>query len=115
MKRERNERRLYNDLAHLWHLVSPLDDYLEETELISDYIKKESRRRCETLLHLGCGRGHNDFVFKRYFRVTGVDISPVMLKYAARLNPEATYYQGDMRTVDQIGRASCRERVWSAG
>jgi SAM-dependent methyltransferase len=94
-----NERRLYHDLAGFWHLVSPLEDYLEETETFCEMIKESSERELHSLLHLGCGRGHNDFVFKRYFAVTGVDISPEMLEWARRLNPEVAYLQGDMRTT----------------
>jgi SAM-dependent methyltransferase len=100
MEEMRNQRRLYNDLSHLWHLVSPLEDYLEETENIVEIIRQKSRRDCKTLLHLGCGRGHNDYVFKRHFGVTGVDISPTMLKWAAKLNPEVTYLPGDMRDIE---------------
>ncbi|MBW6516372.1 MAG: methyltransferase domain-containing protein [Candidatus Cloacimonetes bacterium] len=95
----RNVRRLYNDLAHLWHLVSPLDDYLEETEIFCDILEKKSEIPVSILLHLGCGRGHNDFIFKQHYEVTGVDISPTMLQWAKVLNPEVEYIQGDMRTV----------------
>lgn len=99
MTGKRNERRLYNDLAHLWHLVSPLEDYLEETEFFCDLIKRESTREVKTLLHLGCGRGHNDYVFKRHFTVTGIDSSKAMLDWARTLNPENRYLEGDMCNV----------------
>lgn len=52
-----------------------------------------------TLLHLGCGGGHDDFTLKKHFRVTGVDVSAAMLELARRLNPEVDYHLGDMRTV----------------
>lgn len=51
------------------------------------------------MLHLGCGGGHNDFVFKKYYQVTGVDCSRPMLKNAKKLNPENFYLEGDMRYV----------------
>lgn len=96
----RNVRRLYDDLAHLWHLVSPLEDYLEETELFADLLRKHSEIPLRSLLHLGCGRGHNDFIFKQHFDVTGVDQSEAMLEWARILNPEVEYFPGDMRTVE---------------
>jgi len=99
MKNDNNQRRLYDDLSHLWHLVSPLDDYLEETELFCELMKSESKIPLKDLLHLGCGRGHNDYIFKNHFNVTGVDLSSAMLKWAKKLNPEVDYHQGDMRTV----------------
>ncbi|MFQ5883968.1 MAG: class I SAM-dependent DNA methyltransferase, partial [Thermoplasmata archaeon] len=74
-------------------------DYVEETELFSKIIKEHSRIEVRTLLHIGCGAGHNDQVFKRHFEVTGVDISEEMLKLARKLNPEVTYHVGDMRTI----------------
>ena len=46
-----------------------------------------------------CRRGHVDWVLKKYFTITGVDISPNMLKNARKLNPQAKYIRGDMRTV----------------
>lgn len=98
MMEMRNERRLYSDLAKLWHLVSPLEDYLEETEIFCDYVKKASQREKKSLLHLGCGRGHNDYVFKRHFEVTGIDISSEMLEWAHKLNPEIDYRYGDIRS-----------------
>lgn len=55
------------------------------------------------LLHLGCGGGHLDLWLKRRFALTGVDLSEAMLALARRLNPEATYISGDMRTV-RLGR-----------
>lgn len=95
----KDERRMYGDLAWLWPIISPPEDYFEETELFSKAIKENSRIEVKTLLHMGCGGGHNDHTFKKYFNVTGVDTSEEMLKLARTLNPEVTYHEGDMRTV----------------
>jgi SAM-dependent methyltransferase len=54
------------------------------------------------LLHLGCGGGHNDYTFKKHFKVISVDISEDMLSLAKKLNPEMKYQYGDMRTT-QLG------------
>jgi len=95
----KDERRLYGDLAWTWPIISPVEDYIEETELFSKLIKEHSRIEVKTLLHLGCGGGHNDYTFKKYFKVTSLDISEDMLGLAKKLNPEVNYKYGDMRTI----------------
>ncbi len=40
-----------------------------------------------------------DSQLKRYVNITGVDLSPSMLRLARRLNPEVTYRRGDMRSL----------------
>ncbi len=82
---------MYGDLAWLWPIISPPEDYAEETELFSRVIREHSRIEVKTLLHIGCGAGHNDHVFKKHFEVTGIDNSEEMLKLARELNPEVTY------------------------
>jgi SAM-dependent methyltransferase len=90
---------MYGDLAWLWPIISPPEDYVEETELFSKTIKEHSKIEVKTLLHLGCGGGHNDQTFMRYFELTGIDISEEMLQLARELNPEVAYHRGDMRTI----------------
>ena len=99
-----NQRRLYGDLAWTWPIVSPPEDYAEETEQFCKAIRQHARIGVKTLLHLGCGGGHNDYTFKKSFsKVTGVDVSEAMLLLAKELNPKAAYQLGDMRTV-RLGR-----------
>jgi len=95
----KDERRLYGDLAWTWPIISPVEDYIEETELFSKLIKEHSTIEVNTLLHLGCGGGHNDYTFKKHFKVTSLDISEDMLTLAKKLNPEVNYQYGDMRTI----------------
>lgn len=98
----KDERRLYGDLAWTWPIISPVGDYIEETELFSKLIIEHSKIEVKTLLHLGCGGGHNDYTFKKHFKVISVDISEDMLSLAKKLNPEVNYKYGDMRTI-QLG------------
>lgn len=95
--------RLYGDLAWLWPIISPPQDYVEETSYFAELIRAHSRPTVRTLLNLGCGGGHHDFGLKKYFEVTGVDLNEAMLKLARDLNPEVAYVQGDMRRV-RLGR-----------
>jgi SAM-dependent methyltransferase len=93
------ENRLYGDLAWRFPFISPLESYLDETELFCRRITGLLRIPGITLLHLGCGAGLNDFVFKRHFRITGLDASETVLGRARSLNPEARYLRGDFRSA----------------
>lgn len=96
---EKDYRRLYHDLSWIWPIISPPEDYEEETEFFSRTIKEKAAIDVRTLLHLGCGGGRNDYTFKNHFQVTGIDLSQEMLKLARDLNPGVNYIPGDMRTV----------------
>ncbi len=98
-----DQQRLYHDLAWAWPIISPPQDYVEETEQLCSIIQGHAQLEVRTLLNLGCGGGHNDFTLKEHFDVTGVDTSEAMLKLAGELNPEVAYSVGDMRTV-RLGR-----------
>ncbi len=99
----RMNKLLYDRLAWVFPLFSPLKTYRKETALFARLIRGHALRPVKTLLHLGCGGGHNDYFFKKAFRVTGVDLSRAMLRQARKLNPEADYRIGDYRTV-RLGR-----------
>ena len=89
----------YNDLAWTDAVVSSAADYEEETEFLAGIIKEHAAIDVRSLLHLGCGAGYHDAVFKRHFSVTGVDLSPGMLDMARSQNGEIDYHLDDMRTV----------------
>ena len=93
------KHRLYKDLAQYWHIISPPDHYIKESNIVTNLVKKHSKIPAKTLLNLGCGGGHNDMTLKNHFEVAGVDISEDMLKQAKELNPEVKYHQGDMRSA----------------
>lgn len=91
--------RLYGDLSWTWPIISPPEEYVDETEEIIRFIKEYSRIPIHNVLNLGCGGGHNDFTLKKYYNVTGVDISDGMMSLARKLNPEIEYVKGDMRSI----------------
>lgn len=95
-----NQQRLYSDLAWIFPIISPPDDYLEESKLLSNYIQQFAKRPVNTLLNLGCGTGHHDFGLKQYFQITGIDLSETMLAMARKLNPEVNYQLGDFTKLD---------------
>ena len=90
----------YSELAWTEHIIAPPDDYAGETEPLITAIKEHSVNEVKTLLHLGCGAGGNDYILKRRYQVTGVDISEKMLEIARDLNPEVVYHHGDMQTIE---------------
>jgi trans-aconitate methyltransferase len=90
----------YTDLAWTDHIIAPPDEYAKETEPLINAIKEPSVNEVKTLLHLGYGAGGNDYILKRYYQLTGIDISEKMLEIARDLNPEAVYNHGDMRTIE---------------
>ncbi len=99
----RGRQRLYADLSWTWPIVSPPEDYAEEAEEFWRFLNAGASGDVREVLHLGCGGGHVDSQLKRHVRITGVDLSPSMLRLARRLNPEVTYRRGDMRSV-RLGR-----------
>lgn len=95
----KDQRRLYDDLAWVWPIISPPEAYVDESEYFANLIREHAAIDVKSLLHLGCGGGHNDRTLKVHFEVTGVDTSSCMLSLARKLNPEVIYREGDMRSV----------------
>ena len=95
--------RLYADLATLWHLFSPPEEYAEEVATFRARFLRHGVPDGGRVLHLGCGGGSIDHHLARHYRVTGVDVSAAMLAQARRVNPGVEYVEGDMRTV-RLGR-----------
>ncbi len=99
----RDARRLYSDLAWTWPIISPPSHYRDEARQFWGYLRTTASGPVREVLHLGCGGGHVDSQLKEHVGITGIDLSPTMLRLARRLNPEVTYRRGDMRSVD-LGR-----------
>jgi SAM-dependent methyltransferase len=87
-------RRIFDELGH-----KPLD-----RQLLDRFAA--SVRGPWPVCDLGCGPGHvARYLHERGVQVVGVDLSPVMVEQARRLNPGIEFRQGDMRALD-IGDAS---------
>ena len=89
----------YNELAWTEDLLADAASYEDEVTIYADLIKNTASFPLRTLLHLGCGAGGCDHIFKRHFEVTGVDISRGMLDKARAVHPDIEYIEDDMRTV----------------
>lgn len=89
--------RLYGDLAWLWPMWGRAEEYAGYCGHAMRLVRRHTQIQVRTLLDIGCGGGKNVFNLKRDCRVTGLDLSPVMLAQARSLNPDCEFVQGDMR------------------
>lgn len=89
----------YNELAWTEDLLADPAEYENEVSVYVDLIKSTAKEPPLTLLHLGCGAGGHDHIFKRHFTVTGIDLSLGMLNKARAAHPEIEYLEDDMRTL----------------
>jgi len=95
---------LYDNLAYLWPVISPPEDYAEEAVHWRMAIRAKLGEGRHRLLELGVGGGHNLSHLTADFDAAAVDISPRMLELSRRLNPSVEHYLGDMRTFRLLGR-----------
>lgn len=97
------QNRLYDDLAHLWPLISPPEEYAEEASYWREALRARLGPGRHRILELGVGGGHNLSHLTADFQATAVDLSENMLALSMRLNPGVEHHLGDMRTV-RLGR-----------
>ena len=94
-----SSHRLYTDLAYLWPLFSPPQDYADD----ADHWRRALRDRLgpgrHSVLELGSGGGHTISHLTGDFEMTAVDLSTEMLDLSRQLNPDVPHHPGDMRSV----------------
>jgi SAM-dependent methyltransferase len=95
--------RLYDDLAYLWPLVSPPEDYAAEAHCWREILHSRLGPGRHPILELGVGGGHNLSHLTGDFQAIAVDLSEPMLRHSKRLNPGVEHHVGDMRTI-RLGR-----------
>ena len=95
--------RLYGDLAYLWPIISPPQEYEEEAKYWRRALWDRLGTERHHLLELGVGGGHNLSHLTNDFQATAVDVSPQMLGLSMKLNPTVEHLLGDMRSV-RLGR-----------
>jgi SAM-dependent methyltransferase len=105
--------RLYDDLAFLMALISPPEEYAEESGHWRTVLREKLGPGRHSLLELGVGGGHNLSHLAPEFDATAVDISEAMLAHCRRLNPDVTLHQGDMKNV-RLGRKFCAVLIHDA-
>lgn len=92
--------RLYCDLAALWPLLSPPEDYESEAAMLHQWIQQhfDSSQRIR-VLELGAGGGHTLVHLAEHYDCTAVDFSETMLEQCQKLIPCVKTHIGDMRDV----------------
>jgi SAM-dependent methyltransferase len=79
-------------------------DYEAECDVLDRLLQRNADRAVRSLLDLGCGTGrHAAVLAARGYSVVGVDRSTDMLAVARRNVRDATFVEGDIRSVD-LGR-----------
>lgn len=94
-----SQPRLYGDLAYLWPIISPPEEFREEAEVWRQAIMDKLGQGRHRVLELGVGGGHNLSHLTEDFQATAVDLSPEMLELSRKLNPGVEHHLGDMRTL----------------
>jgi SAM-dependent methyltransferase len=102
-KKKPRHNRLYRDLAWLWPIMSPPEDYTLEAGFWRQALRDSLGPGRHPVLEMGVGGGHNLSHLAGEFQATGVDMSEPMLENARKLNPDVEFFQGDMRSV-RLGR-----------
>lgn len=92
----------YGELASYWPLISPVEEYAAEADLVRGILEPR-HPRARTLLELGSGGGHLAFHLAGRYACHLTDLSAPMLALSAALNPGCAHTQGDMRSLD-LGR-----------
>lgn len=91
--------RLYSDLAKYWPLMSPPEEYADESPHWRNQILTRFAKRPVRALELGTGGGHFLSHLTDIVDATAVDLSESMLENARRLNPDVEHIVGDMRSI----------------
>ncbi|MCC7241920.1 MAG: class I SAM-dependent methyltransferase [Acidobacteria bacterium] len=92
----------YGALAAWWPVISPVEDYADETDELRRLIQGY-RPHARTLLELGSGGGHVAHHLARHFDCCLTDLSADMLALSRQLNSACEHVQSDPRSLD-LGR-----------
>ncbi|MQF65429.1 class I SAM-dependent methyltransferase [SAR202 cluster bacterium AC-409-J13_OGT_754m] len=98
-KNKPTHNRLYYDLAYLWPIFSPPEEYAHEADLWLQALREKLGPGQHSILDLGVGGGHLLSHLSSEFKATAVDISERMLANSIRLNDNVEHILGDMRSI----------------
>lgn len=95
--------KMYTKLAKYYDLEYGHKNYAKESKIIHRLIKKHCKSKGKELLDVACGTGGHDIYFRKWYNVTGIDLSPNMLAIARKKVKGVRYLQGNMQTF-KLGR-----------
>lgn len=105
--------KMYGEFAKWWHLLSAVEEYVEEASVYARMLREIGKGEARTVLELGAGGGNNAFYLKRDFAMTLTDVAEGMLAESRKINPECEHFVGDMRRL-RLGREFDRVFVHDA-
>ncbi len=89
----------FRELARYYDLLTAGKDYEGETRALRAIVRRHGPRRVHTWLDVACGTGRHLEFLRRSYSVTGLDLSPEMLRIARRRLPGVRLIRGDLRTL----------------
>lgn len=91
---------MFTRLARFYDLLVGEKDYRAEVRYLEALARRFGRSNGRSWLDVACGTGrHLEFLRHRY-EVTGVDLSPAMLRVARQRLPQSRLVRADMRAFD---------------
>ncbi|HXI11313.1 MAG TPA: methyltransferase domain-containing protein [Thermoanaerobaculia bacterium] len=85
--------------AYVEHLYSELERKPLDRHLLNRFAEEVRERGMVS--DLGCGPGHvARYLHDKGVQVSGVDLSPEMVRWATRLNPGMDFHVGDIRSLE---------------
>lgn len=91
-------KNLYKKIAKYYDKLYSWKDYETESEITRDLIKEYKSSPGKQMLDVCCGTGNHIKYLRKYFNITGVDVSPDMLQIAQKKYPDIKFICDDMRT-----------------
>jgi len=91
---------MWEELAPYYDLIYSRKSYKKEAKRILNLIRRFKKSPGRELLDVGCGTGGHVRYLRRYFQVTGTDMSNHMLTMARRNSPGIRFIQQDMTELN---------------
>lgn len=98
MREPMTENRLYGDRAELYDYIYHFKDYEKESERIRQLLLDEGINDGSSLLEAACGTGQFLVHLKKWYEVSGFDLSESMLALARRKLPNIELFHADLTT-----------------
>ena len=89
---------MFSESAEYYDLIYAKKDYRGEAEKLRQLFRIYVPQ-ARSILDLGCGTGEH-LRFLTEYKVTGIDLDPVLIRMAKEKRPDGTFQTGDIQTFD---------------